>query len=74
MTQVQDSKLAWFIFRALPCIGNQTRKRLIRRFKSPDIVFRAPADELKKIQGLKPDALDAILSFQRFKSQAQKRT
>ncbi len=53
-------------------MGNPTRKRLIRRYKTPDAVFNAPADELKTIEGMTAKALSGILSHHRLKPQAQK--
>ncbi|CAN2048101.1 DNA processing protein [Candidatus Magnetomoraceae bacterium gMMP-13] len=44
--------ISWLGLKSVPGIGNHIFKRLIDYFKSPDNVFRAPKQELAKIEGM----------------------
>ncbi len=47
-----EKLLPWFTLKYIPGIGNHLFKRLIDRFKTPEGVFDAPADELSRIDGV----------------------
>ncbi len=42
----------WFALKSIPGIGNLLFKRLIERFENPSNVFRAPAQELSRVEGI----------------------
>jgi DNA processing protein len=47
-----DNIRPWFYLKSIPGVGNLLGKRLIDHFKSPQNIFRAPDDELLKIEGI----------------------
>ncbi|MCP4104765.1 MAG: DNA-protecting protein DprA [Desulfobacteraceae bacterium] len=52
--------LPWFALRSVPGIGNHLFKRLIDRFKSPELVFEASHDELVQIEGISPRIISTL--------------
>ncbi len=42
----------WFALKSVPGIGNLLFKRLLERFENPSNVFRAPAEELSRVEGI----------------------
>ncbi len=65
-----DSKyqeyLPWLALKNIPGVGNYLYKRLIDRFGSPDAVFNADENELKKIKGITLKAVNGIISCRSF--------
>jgi DNA processing protein len=52
--------LPWFILKSAPGIGDLLFKRLIDRFKSPELVFEATREDLIEIDGITPRLAAAI--------------
>jgi DNA processing protein len=50
----------WLALNLIPGVGATLFKRLLLRFKSPEVVFQAPAEELRKIEGLGERVVEAI--------------
>jgi len=55
-----DNLRPWFYLKSIPGVGNLLGKRLIDHFKSPQNIFRAPEDELLKIEGVTRRHVSAI--------------
>lgn len=53
----------WIALNSISGIGPVPYKRLILRFGSPEEVFRAPAVELMRVLGSRPDVIKAIKEF-----------
>ncbi len=47
-----ESIQTWLELKSVPGIGNLLYKRLIDRFKSPDIIFQAPPSDLLEVEGM----------------------
>lgn len=47
-----EKLFAWFALKSIPGIGNILYKRLINRFCSPENVFAASIEDLRKVRGL----------------------
>jgi DNA processing protein len=56
-----DSIRAWFKLKSVPGIGNLIGKRLIDRFKAPQNVFQASAEDLLQIEGMTARHVKAII-------------
>lgn len=52
--------MPWFVLKSVPGIGNLLFKRLMDRFKSPDLVFKASRENLLKVEGITPRLVGAI--------------
>lgn len=52
--------LAWLSLKSVPGIGNHLFKRLIDRFKSPEMVLSASAEELHQVEGMTQRVVDAV--------------
>ena len=55
--------LSWFCLKSVPGIGNHLYKRLIDRFKFPEIVFQASEAELTRVEGVSTRQAAAIKKF-----------
>lgn len=55
-----DRIRAWFNLKSVPGVGNFLGKRLIDRFKAPQNVFQASAEELRQIEGMTARHVNAI--------------
>lgn len=55
-----DKYLPWFIVKSIPGIGNHLYKRLIHRFKTPERILGARAEELTTIRGISQKAIQGI--------------
>lgn len=53
----------WLCLRQIPGVGNIIYNRLIKKFSTPENVFEAPPEELKKIDGLRSPTIEAIIAF-----------
>jgi DNA processing protein len=49
-----DNILPWFALKSTPGIGDLLFKRLIDRFNSPEVVFRATQEDLVDVEGITP--------------------
>lgn len=52
--------LPWFALKSVPGVGNYLFKRLIDRFKSPQLVFEASQEDLLTVNGMSPRIVSAI--------------
>jgi DNA processing protein len=52
--------LPWFSLKSVPGIGNHLFKRLIHRFKSPELVFKASLEDLLQVEGVPSRVATAI--------------
>ena len=52
--------LPWFALKGVPGIGNHLFKRLLDRFRSPDLVFEASQEDLLQVAGITPRIVAAI--------------
>jgi DNA processing protein len=55
-----EKALPWMILKSVPGIGNHLFKRLIERFKRPELVFEAANEDLLRVEGLSPRLAKAI--------------
>ncbi|MGD2186756.1 MAG: DNA-processing protein DprA [Desulfobacterales bacterium] len=55
--------LPWFCLKNVPGIGNHLFKRLLDRFKLPEMVFQAPKEELIQVEGISIRQAEAIQNF-----------
>jgi DNA processing protein len=63
-TNLKKEEIAfWLKLRQVPGIGNVIFNRLIKIFTTPEKVFHASPDELKKIEGIRPQTIEEILNF-----------
>jgi DNA processing protein len=53
----------WLCLRQVPGVGNVLYNRLIKKFQTPEKVFHASPEDLKKIEGLRSQPIEAILTF-----------
>ena len=53
----------WLCLRQVPGVGNVLYNRLIKKFKTPEKVFHASPEDLKKVEGLRAQTIEAILTF-----------
>jgi DNA processing protein len=53
----------WLSLRQVPGVGNVLYNRLIKKFQTPEKVFHASPEELKKIEGLRSQTIEAIVTF-----------
>ena len=53
----------WLSLRQVPGVGNVIYNRLIKKFQTPEKVFHASPEELKKIEGLRSQTIEAIVAF-----------
>ncbi len=53
----------WIALRLIAGIGNVTCKNLLARFGSPEQVFHAGSDALGQVEGMGPQAVEAIRQF-----------
>jgi DNA processing protein len=53
----------WLCLRQIPGVGNIIYNRLIKKFCTPEKVFQASSEELKKIDGLRSQTIEAIITF-----------
>jgi DNA processing protein len=56
-----DRIRAWFNLKSVPGVGNLLGKRLIERFKAPQNVLQASAEELLQIEGMTARHVKAII-------------
>ncbi len=59
----RQETLFWLSLRQVPGVGNVIYNRLIKKFHSPEKVFHASPEELKKIEGLRSQTIEAIVAF-----------
>jgi DNA processing protein len=52
--------LPWFALKSVHGIGNHTFKRLINRFNSPELIFKASPEDLLEVEGMTPRLVSAI--------------
>jgi len=52
--------LPWFRLKSVPGIGNHIYKRLIDRFRSPELVFAASSSELLRVDGMSEKLVTSI--------------
>jgi DNA processing protein len=55
-----DNILPWFTLKSVPGIGDLLFKRLIDRFNSPELVFKATQEDLVGVDGITPRLAAAI--------------
>jgi DNA processing protein len=55
-----DNILPWFALKSTPGIGDLLFKRLINRFGSPELVFKATREDLVEVEGITPRLAAAI--------------
>jgi DNA processing protein len=55
-----DTLLPWFSLKRVPGIGNHLFKRLIHRFKSPELVLEASLENLLQVEGVTSRVATAI--------------
>jgi len=55
-----EKYLPWFVLKNVPGIGDILYKRLIETFNTPENVFNAPEDQLKKIKKISTRTIQAI--------------
>ncbi len=67
-----EKKLAWFILREIPFLGNRTCYRLIQHFKTPRHIFAASKMELEQVRGITSKQVQAVLSWPNFRDKALK--
>ena len=53
----------WLSLSQVPGVGNVIFNRLIKKFNTPEKVFRSSPEELKKVEGLRSQTIEVILSF-----------
>ncbi len=53
----------WFALKGVPGIGNHLFKRLLDRFRSPDLVFEASQEDLLQVDGITPRIVSAINKY-----------
>ena len=58
-----DKLLSWFCLKSVPGIGNHLFKRLISRFKLPESVLQASAQDLLQVEGISARQVAAIQNF-----------
>jgi DNA protecting protein DprA len=59
----RQETLFWLSLRQVPGVGNVLYNRLIKKFQTPEKVFHASPEELKKIEGLRSQTIEAIVAF-----------
>ena len=59
----QPEAFFWLCLRQIPGVGNVLYNRLIKKFQTPKKVFHASPEDLKKIEGLRSQTIEAIISF-----------
>lgn len=52
--------LPWFALKSVPGIGNHLFRRLINRFRSPELTFKASRADLLEVEGITPNLVAAI--------------
>lgn len=57
---VMNTLFPWFALKGVPGIGNHLFKRLLDRFRSPDLVFEASQEDLLQVDGITPRIVAAI--------------
>jgi DNA processing protein len=55
-----DNILPWFALKSIPGIGDLLFKRLIDRFNSPELVFKATREDLVEVEGITPRLATSI--------------
>ncbi len=58
-----ETLLPWFGLKSVPGVGNLLFKRLIDRFRQPQAVFEASAEELLQVEGMSQRLATAILTY-----------
>lgn len=53
----------WIALRLVFGVGNVMYRNLLRHFGTPERIFQAAADELRKVEGISSKAVEAILGF-----------
>jgi DNA processing protein len=53
----------WLALKSVPGVGNQTFRRLLTRFGTPENVFKAPPEELFAVEGISPRVVSGIRNF-----------
>ncbi|UCG14170.1 MAG: DNA-processing protein DprA [Deltaproteobacteria bacterium] len=66
-----DTDPGWLALSLVSGVGAKTFHRLIRRFGSPENVFKAPRRHLEQVPGLTKRTIDAIRSFPREEAAAK---
>jgi len=59
----QKDAFFWLCLGQVPGVGNIIYNRLIKKFKTPEKVFHASPEELKKIEGLRSQTIEAVVAF-----------
>jgi DNA processing protein len=59
----QQEAFFWLSLRQVPGVGNVLYNRLIKKFQTPEKVFHASPEDLKKIEGLRSQTIGAIVAF-----------
>ncbi len=55
-----EKVLPWFALKSVPGIGNHLFKRLIHRFKTPELAFQASYEDLLEVDGMSHRLVSAI--------------
>ncbi len=58
-----DSEYFWLALSNVPGVGNVMYSRLLETFGTPEGVFRAAEAELKAVEGIRRNTVDAVTSF-----------
>jgi len=53
----------WLSLRPVRGIGNVIYNRLTKKFQTPEKVFHASSEKLKKIEGFRSQTIEAIVAF-----------
>ena len=60
---VMKTLFPWFALKGVSGIGNHLFKRLLDRFRSPDLVFEASQEDLLQVDGITPRIVAAINKY-----------
>jgi DNA processing protein len=66
-----ESVVEWIELSLIPGVGVTSFWRLLDQFKTPHEVFNATKKQLEGVQGLRPQVVEAIANYARFKGRAE---
>lgn len=64
--KIKDDIIYWLALKQVQGIGNVIYKKLINAFNTPDRIFKAPIEELRKAEGIPESLLERIKAFNSF--------
>ncbi len=59
----RDDAFHYLALKRVPGLGNVTARRLLETFREAGAIFASPRQELLKVKGVRPQVIDALLSF-----------